>query len=576
MFVPKQGPALRVLVSTLLAGCALGEPQASTPGVLAREVEGAFPVREVTVFKDGHAFVLRETTRAADAAGNVVLDDLPEPVLGTFWPYASGGAKLVSATARRESVNQERTALDLVQLLRANVGRELTLIDVDGGRIQGKLLGLTRRSGEEVEASEPGSGRPRPEEFGSIVRIATASGTRVLPVARVRELETEGELGERFGEEALHERLSLRVDRPASRVTVGVAYVQKGLRWIPAYRLDLDGDGQAAVRLEATLVNDLIDLEGATVHLVVGAPRFEFAGELDPMALREVAAGIGSRAQPFDRFSNLAGNSNMLTTQVAGYVEGAPAPSAPALAGEAAGEDLYLYTVRDVTLRKGERLVLPLSEFTLPYRDVFVLDVPIGPPPELFESFSGERALELARLLAAPKAVHTLRLDNTSQAPLTTAPALVLEGGKLLAQGRMLYTPPGGRTDVAINPAVDVRVELEERESGRTSERILDTDYLRIGLAGSIRLSNQKREPIELEVRRSVLGLVDEVGQGGEKQQRGLMEAWGGSAMPAWWGWYSWPGWWFRFNGSGRFTWDVTLEPGASVALESSWHYFWR
>src|SRR6186713_2434910 len=96
---PVLAGSMRMLVSTLLAACALGEPREQDGRRVAEESERALPVREVTIFKDGHAFVLREETLAADDAGDIVLDDLPEPVLGTFWPYASGGAKLLSATA---------------------------------------------------------------------------------------------------------------------------------------------------------------------------------------------------------------------------------------------------------------------------------------------------------------------------------------------------------------------------------------------------------------------------------------------------------------------------------------------
>ena len=556
----------------LLGGCVLAEPQASALPALAEEL----PVREVTVFKDGHAFVLREASRPADAAGRIVLDELPEPVLGTFWPYAFGGPRLLSATAARERVEAEHSALDLVELVRANAGREVVLVETDGTKNEGRLLGLTRRDAEEVEANDPEGARPRLPELGKLVLLATSSATRAVPVEHVRELEVRGELVRRFSEQVLRERLTLRVDQAGGDVTVGVAYVQKGLRWIPAYRIELGADERAAVRLEATLVNDLVDLEHATVHLVVGAPRFEFAGEIDPISLREVAAGIRARVLARDRFSNLASNPNVLMTQAAGFVEAEQAPAGPELGPGTAEEDLFLYSLRDVTLRKGERMVLPLSEFTLPYRDVYVLEVPLGPPPELSQQWTGERALEIARLLAAPKAMHTLRLENTSDAPFTTAPALVLSGGKPLAQGRMLYTPRGARTDLGINPAVDVRVEIEEHEQGRTTERMAGDDYQRTAVCGSITLTNLKSKAVELEVRRDVLGLVDEVGQGGQKVQRGLSESWSAQALPPWWGWYSWPYWWFRFNGLGRFSWSTKLEPGASAKLEASWHYFWR
>ncbi|MHC4559728.1 MAG: hypothetical protein ACYS80_20745, partial [Planctomycetota bacterium] len=47
------------------------------------------PVREVTVFKDGHAFVLHEGKMPTNTDGNVMLDYLPRPIIGTFWAYSA-------------------------------------------------------------------------------------------------------------------------------------------------------------------------------------------------------------------------------------------------------------------------------------------------------------------------------------------------------------------------------------------------------------------------------------------------------------------------------------------------------
>src|SRR3982751_784801 len=81
------------------------------------------PVKEITVFKDGHAFVLHEGAMPVDAAGDVRKHHLPTPVLGTFWPY-SGDKRIrlssVSASPRRVLV--ERTALTVRELLEANPG----------------------------------------------------------------------------------------------------------------------------------------------------------------------------------------------------------------------------------------------------------------------------------------------------------------------------------------------------------------------------------------------------------------------------------------------------------------------
>src|SRR5438477_6992475 len=63
------------------------------------------PVKEVTVFKDGHAFVLHEGVMPTDTAGNVLMDYLPTPVLGTFWPYSADKTiKLTSVVASERKV----------------------------------------------------------------------------------------------------------------------------------------------------------------------------------------------------------------------------------------------------------------------------------------------------------------------------------------------------------------------------------------------------------------------------------------------------------------------------------------
>ena len=71
-------------------------------------------------------------------------------------------------------------------------------------------------------------------------------------------------------------------------------YLQKGVRWIPSYKLELDGQGKAVVKLQATIINELADLEDVSLNLVVGVPTFTFKDTLDPMSLQQSLAQLSS------------------------------------------------------------------------------------------------------------------------------------------------------------------------------------------------------------------------------------------------------------------------------------------
>jgi hypothetical protein len=546
-----------------LASCAVA--QAQTPTTSASLSPSTLPVREVTVFKDGHAYVVREAPLPEAALGRVVLDELPTPVLGTFWPYASGGARLVQAKAGREQVTKEVDALELGDMLRVNVGRKMRIKDVMNDEVEGTL-----RSAPSRESASDGR--------LPVLLLETANGMRAMPVQQVRWLQIEGDVERRLRVTEAREQLTLSVEGGGPKARVGVVYVQRGLRWIPSYRLDIDGAGKARVQMQATLVNDLIDLKDAAVNLVIGVPSFAFEDLVDPIALQEELAAVSARTRSQSAFSNALSNS--LMSQVANYgAEPRPGESGGAKAiGGSANEDLYVFTVEHVTLAKGERLVLPLREFELSYRDVYTLDVKLAPPASMRPQLSSEQVLQLARDQAAPKVKHVLRLKNTADAPLTTAPALVLSNGRVLAQGRMTYAPVGVECDVEINTALDVCVETEERESSRTPDAVRwnGDAYGLIDMAGVITLRNEKRQPVELEVRRSVLGLVHSVGADGQMKQLDLVALGNEASTHTWWGWWSWPYWWFHFNGYGEFRWKLTLAPGASKTLDASWRYYWR
>jgi hypothetical protein len=373
----------------------------------------------------------------------------------------------------------------------------------------------------------------------------------------------------------------------AKTAEVGLVYLQRGLRWIPGYQITLDNQGNANVKLQATLINELTDLADVTANLVIGVPSFTFKESLDPIALQKEAAQLSGYFQQGDRSQVMTTNAIMTQSARMGerrgsFPSGQPAADlGPEVSDSTRNEDLYLFTVKRITLKKGQRMVLPVAEYNLKYKDIYAVELPFSPPTDVRLNLNNEQHAEMARLLNAPKATHKIRLTNNSNAPLTTAPALIVKDNRVLAQGMMTYTSSGGNVDLEITKAVDIQVAKSETESGRTpsATRFNGDLYTRVDLNGSIKLTNYRKATSEIEVTRYVLGNVTTAGQNGEVQKINVMENdryTPVGSYPSWWGWYSWPSWWSQLNGVGRITWKVNLESGKSLDLTYNWNYFWR
>jgi hypothetical protein len=576
-------------------------------------VQAVLPVREVSVFKDGHAFVVHRGTVAVDAAGDAVLRHLPAPVMGTFWVGAiEGGAAqrgigVAAVTASQSRVRVERTALSLKELVDANPGAKVLVTETppvnrDPAPYEATILATPVQTSEELESLSPPGDGPKLPVASDLVFLKTDAGTRVLPLARITDITFRDDPAMKLGRDELRSALTLSVIRRGAgdraeplaggAADVGLMYVQRGLRWIPSYRIELDGQGQARVWLQATLVNDLVDLDDVTCNLVVGVPTFALQGSADPIGLEQAAAKL---AQAVDlgngnRFGNFYANSMM--SQVAGGANAAVAPVPDAGDGDSSGEkteDLYVFRLDHMSLKKGERMVVPVSLGALPYRDFFKLEIPFVPPADLVQRINPGQGAELARLAAEPKAVHTIRLSNTGKAPLTTAPALIMRDGRVLAQGMLTYTSPGAEADLAVTTAVDIRVTKEENETRRVpnAQNWNGEQLARLELAGSLKLKNLRGKPVDIEVVRHVLGNVESADHEGVIEKLNVLEdlslfgqAGGrGSSpwsSPAWIGWFNWPPWWRQYNGAARIRWQVRLDPGAETILGYEWNSYGR
>lgn len=580
-----------VLIALLASSpkSALAEPAAPLSAL------AEMPVKEITVFKDGHTVVTHEGQMPTDAAGNVVMDYLPTPVMGTFWTYAADkDAKLASVVSSRRKVLVPRTALQLHELIEANAGAEAHIVENRGVgekstavEYDATVIGIPSRSSEELEStSPPNSGEMLPV-LGDVVLLKTAMGVSAVPLIKIDSITFKGNYEGKLSKAEFRNLLTLRMNwsgEPPRKTNVGMMYLQKGIRWIPQYKVQIDGNGNAVVKLQASIVNDLVDLKDVTAHLVIGVPKFALKGTPDPISMQETFAQLSQSFRDAG-LDNSNSFSNAIMSQTAAMAprmepESGQTPSEE-FGSSGRTEDLFLYTLKHVSLKKGQRMVVPVCESTVKYKDIYTLDIPFAPPPEMRPYFRGAQQSQTDKILSQPKVIHKIRLANKSDYPFTTAPALIVSDGRVLAQGLMTYTAIGASSDLPVTAAVDIKVNKEDKEVLRTPNAVTwrGDQYGKIDLNGLISLTNFSNKAAELEIKRNVLGKVVSADHNGVSEMLNVIEdstITPEEAYPTWWQWYSWPDWWAHFNGIGRITWKTTLPPNQTVNLNYKWCYFWR
>lgn len=612
--------ALIVLLCCTMSGIAASaEPPALTK----------MGIKEITVFKDGHTFVLHAAKMPTDAEGNVSLDYLPTPILGTFWPYsADKNASLISVTAGPRRVKVEKTALNVRELIEANPGAKITLTQTDGKSFDAEIVRVPRR---EVEAptvsaapteSRPayyngygGANAPPLKETpprADAVLVRTKEAVIAVPFSLIKKVAFRGPYKENVATDEYKNRLLLKLDWAKNKIAktadVGMVYLQKGVRWIPHYRISIDGKGNAIVRLQATLINELADFKDVTANLVIGTPSFFFKDTPDPISLQQSFPALSryfqSDSQTGHAFSSAimsqggfggggfgGGRTGGLLTfgRHSCLVEIQDNPPNGTLDNISAdkNEDLYVFAIKHISLRRGETMALTIAEVSVPYRDVYTLEMPFAPPETVKENtnqISRDQLAELNRIARTPRARHRIRLTNTSSSPFTTAPALIVSGDRVLAQGLTTYTPTGGDLDVTLTTAGDIKTtggEHIEKQTSNVTGPNGASYFTLFEKAGEFTVTNFGVRAIKLEVIRFIPGKVGTVTPQGTVTQVGLgdndnEDYYNGGSRPYWWNWYYWPWYWDQFNGLSRIAWSVELEPGKSTTLKYTYRYFWE
>lgn len=550
---------LSTLAFVVTAALTTPNPPAASPRPLTPlAVPGglALATERVVIFKDGYGLFVKSAAGVADPEGRVHTEKVPgAAVLGTFWAIPEGRALKSTIAEWHETVRprtDEGSCLSTLELLRANEGKQVTF-GLGDKELQGKVLDVLEAPAlrpKHPEGLEGTSELELPPRGGELVAIELSDRTRqVMPIASVKtlagkELSTHcvrpGEVATRskrlvfdFGKEAANKPVSLKL-----------IYFTPGVRWIPTYRINTGSGAKAEVELQGELLNEEEDFENAALDLVVGVPSFKFKGTVSPMSLERTLRSALQQAMP-SLMNSSFGMSNANFNNRAGErfdrSDEDAAGNVMSLAAELGAEkrqDLFVYGVKSLGLKKGARAMVSLWKKKVPQRHVYTADFGTAT-----RTASNEGPLKLSENTVW----HQLELTDDTDVPFTTGAALLMEGGLPLGQDLLAYTSPGGKTMIPITTALNLRAVQSEREVGRTADAksVDGTRYSLLQKKGTIALANRQQERVTLRVTLSTLGKVEKASHSGavvlDEQD--------------------------RVNNQSRVSWEVSLEAGQSMTL---------
>lgn len=471
-------------------------------GLAAAETSVTPAIEGADLFKNG-LVVLRASFPAA-AAGEYVWEDAPTAVHGSFWVEGDtvletrGGSRSVLETVRAEGATGDPQK-DLA-------GQEVRVFLEDTTPKTGVVWELPEEEAAPPEIVDPFMrGAPRREEppeatSGTFLVLRTEEGERVMIArSRIRWIEAP----DRFAPQ------QRRVERPVLRFKVGegggedarvrVSWLARGMSWAPSYRVELGEGGKMVIEQSAVIRNELIDLEGTELGLISGFPNVRFGEVESPLWPGTTLAGFFSQlGQPFGRPS-LAIAQNIASNAMS-YAGGAGA--LPDLGEPGVGsDDLHIEAVGARDLAKGESLALSVDAADADFERVVEWTV-----PDARDARGRYAHREMGD--GSDEPWDAVRFRNPFDFPMTTAPAMIRDGGRFRGQTRSDWVNPGEVNCLRVTKALSVRAEYSEveEEGEREIVWIGGNDYQRTKVKGTMKLRNARGEAVTMSIRAEFSG----------------------------------------------------------------------
>jgi len=436
-------------------------------------------IQSVAVFKNGLGFFVREG-KVTLQEGWCVAREIPPATFGTLAIYARDETQMVDIVGSGPGEVVEFDGQDAPDDPAARRARLEASKDL-------KVQLFYRHKGEDREAA--GKLVSVGPEF---VVLEDERNSFAVPLDGIRKMQLL----------ELPLRVHVAAEKEVPQATLGMAYLRKGITWVPDYTLKIVDDETAELVLRGTLVNEAEDLIHSDVHLVVGVPHFVHTEYMAPIAvgqvIRTIGAAMAANVMPQQVTSQIMNRAAIVANVAAPQLDRPSVVERPVEAdgdlGKALGNlpqldssaasDYTVYTKKDLTLRRGEKAILTLLTQKIQYSHTYHWPIP--------------RPIE-----------HSLLLHNTTGTAWTTGPCLAMSGDSPLSEDLLRYVPKGGHGSLPVTSAINVAHEKSEREVERKLKAHSPSHEVYfdlVTLEGTLKIRNFEKRPVDVTVTNGIPG----------------------------------------------------------------------
>jgi hypothetical protein len=495
---------------------ALGLSGFAMIAVAAEETVVQPKIESVGLFKNGLAVV--RAVFPVSGPGVYRWDKVPRVIHGSFWIESDGEVSVRSTRRMVEETDASGAPTGNIQQDLA--GREVTItlkstgvtpLPVLGGRVWDIPARAAVRTWDTNYSSlnpadsswrwrtvMPVNHQAMPANVAGFLVLEDAAGNRrYVGQSEIAAIEAQGPFDP---VKRTVERPVLVFDvrkAPADGGQVRVTWLTKGLAWMPAYQIDLTNPRKLAIRQSAVVRNESDDLTDTEIQLISGFPNVRFGAVDSPLWPGTELSAFFQQVNQASSSSPFAGNTvgQQLIYQNAMSPEFSRLLPELAEAGNAS-DDIHHESIGRHSLLAGDSLSIDVAAASAEYERVVEWMVPDGR-----DEYGRHRQDD--RNVVEDPAWDAVRFTNPFKFPMTTAAALVTEGGNFRGQSQSGWVNPGQRASVRITRALSVQTESGEveEEGERENVSIAGRDYRRTTVKGRLVARNFRGKDVTLAIR---------------------------------------------------------------------------